>query len=81
MYTHETFDDSLMDQWRPKTYPFVKWAGGKTQLLDRLDKLIPKAFDRYFEPFLGGGALFYHLARNRQFVAYLSDINQELINV
>jgi DNA adenine methylase len=70
-----------MDQRLPQTYPFVKWAGGKTQLLDRLDKLIPKAFDRYFEPFLGGGALFYHLARNRQFIAYLSDINQELINV
>ena len=45
----------------PKTYPFLKWAGGKTQLLDRLDKFIPKTFNRYFEPFLGGGALFYHL--------------------
>jgi DNA adenine methylase len=66
----------------PKTYPFLKWAGGKTQLLDRLDIFIPKTFNRYFEPFLGGGALFYHLAsvRNRRFVAYLSDINQELIN-
>ena len=56
-------------------------GGRKTQLLDRIDKLVPKAFDRYFEPFLGGGALFYHLAMNRQFIAYLSDINQELINV
>jgi DNA adenine methylase len=70
-----------MDQRLPQTFPFVKWAGGKTQLLDRIDKLVPKAFDRYFEPFLGGGALFYHLAMNRQFIAYLSDINQELINV
>jgi DNA adenine methylase len=67
----------------PKTSPFVKWAGGKTQLLDRLDKLIPLIFNRYFEPFLGGGAFFYHLTsvRNLRFVAYLSDINQELINV
>jgi DNA adenine methylase len=61
----------------------VKWAGGKTQLLDRLDKFIPLTFTRYFEPFLGGGAFFYHLisARNLRFVAYLSDTNQELINV
>lgn len=70
-----------MDLRLPQTFPFVKWAGGKTQLLDRLDELIPKTFNRYFEPFLGGGALFYHLARNRRFIAYLSDINQELINV
>jgi DNA adenine methylase len=70
-----------MGQRLPQTFPFVKWAGGKTQLLDRLDKLIPKAFDRYFEPFLGGGALFYHLAGSKQFIAYLSDINHELINV
>ena len=70
-----------MDQKLPQTFPFVKWAGGKTQLLDRLEKLVPKSFGRYFEPFLGGGALFYHLARDRQFIAYLSDINQELINV
>jgi DNA adenine methylase len=81
IYTHETFENSLMDQRLPQTFPFVKWAGGKTQLLDRIDKLVPNVFDRYFEPFLGGGALFYHLAMNRQFIAYLSDINQELINV
>lgn len=61
----------------------MKWAGGKTQLLDRLDKLIPLTFNRYFEPFLGGGAFFYYLTsvRNLRFVAYLSDINQDLINV
>jgi DNA adenine methylase len=70
-----------MGQRLPQTFPFVKWAGGKTQLLDRLDKLIPKAFDRYFEPFLGGGALFYHLAGSKQFIAYLSDINHELISL
>lgn len=59
-----------------------KWAGGKTQLLDKLDNFIPKAFNRYFEPFLGSGALFYHLAsvRNKRFVAYLSDVNTDLIN-
>jgi DNA adenine methylase len=72
-----------MDLRLPQTFPFVKWAGGKTQLLGRLDKLLPLTFNRYFEPFLGGGAFFYHLVfeRNLRFVAYLSDINQELINV
>jgi DNA adenine methylase len=59
--------------------PFLKWAGGKSQLLDELDVHVPK-FDRYFEPFLGGGALFFHLGSVRpSFKAYLSDINAELI--
>lgn len=62
-------------------YPFVKWAGGKTQILSDLDAMIPSHFNRYFEPFIGGGAMFFHLVsdRNMRFVAYLSDINQELI--
>jgi DNA adenine methylase len=38
--------------------PFVKWAGGKTQLLQQLYESVPPQFDRYFEPFLGGGARF-----------------------
>lgn len=75
--------EKKLDEHGPKCCPFLKWAGGKTQLLDRLDTLVPKSFDRYFEPFLGGGAFFYHLVfeRNLRFVAYLSDINRELINV
>jgi DNA adenine methylase len=62
-------------------YPFVKWAGGKSQLLSELDLMIPSKFNRYFEPFLGGGAMFFHLIsyRNMRFTAYLSDINAELI--
>jgi DNA adenine methylase len=58
--------------------PFVKWAGGKAKLLPELDKMIPQ-FNRYFEPFLGGGAMFFHLIQNRRFTAYLSDTNKELI--
>jgi DNA adenine methylase len=58
--------------------PFIKWAGGKAQLLPELDKIIPQ-FNRYFEPFLGGGAMFFHLIQNRRFTAYLSDTNKELI--
>ena len=61
-------------------YPFVKWAGGKTQLLSRLDRLLPAEFNRYFEPFLGGGAVFFHLlSRRGRFDAFLSDINTDLI--
>ena len=61
-------------------HPFVKWAGGKCQLLSELDKLIPSQFNRYFEPFLGGGAMFYHLVSSGiRFNACLSDTNGELI--
>src|SRR5215211_7320840 len=66
----------------PQCYPFVKWAGGKTQLLPELEKYIPDNFTRYFEPFLGGGAFFFYLVSSKQlkFTAYLSDINKEMIN-
>jgi DNA adenine methylase len=62
-------------------HPFVKWAGGKSQLLPELNKMIPSQFNTYFEPFLGGGAMFFHLVSTRgmKFNAYLSDINTELI--
>jgi DNA adenine methylase len=56
--------------------PFVKWAGGKGQLIPELITRLPKTFNRYFEPFLGGGALFFALQPPK---AYLSDTNQELI--
>ena len=66
----------------PQSYPFVKWAGGKTQLLSEIDELIPSEFNQYFEPFLGGGAMFFHIISNKDilFTAYLSDVNEELIN-
>ena len=63
-----------------QVHPFVKWAGGKGQLLSELDKLIPSQFKRYFEPFLGGGAMFFYLmSRGIRFNACLSDTNVELI--
>jgi DNA adenine methylase len=64
----------------PAAAPFVKWAGGKTQLLHELDAHVPEQFERYFEPFLGGGAFFFRLASTRRFSAYLSDANPELVN-
>lgn len=63
----------------PAAAPFVKWAGGKTQLLPKIGASVPQ-FTRYFEPFLGGGALFFHLASRMQFGAQLSDANRELVN-
>jgi DNA adenine methylase len=64
-----------------KPHPFVKWAGGKTQLLSAIDNMIPDSFGRYFEPFLGGGALFFHLVnKGAKFRAYISDVNDELVN-
>lgn len=41
--------------------PFVKWAGGKGQLLEQFEPLFPDRFNRYVEPFVGGGAVFFHL--------------------
>lgn len=62
--------------------PFVKWAGGKRQLLPQLLSRVPRSFRRYHEPFVGGGALFFAL-RGRQLLpqgARLADINPELVN-
>jgi len=56
--------------------PVLKWAGGKSQLLDRLLPLVPKSYGRYIEPFIGGGALFFAVAPRD---AVLSDSSPELI--
>ena len=58
--------------------PILKWAGGKTQLLPALASHIPSHFDRYVEPFVGGGALFFSLQPEH---ALLSDSNPELVNL
>ena len=58
--------------------PFLKWAGGKTQLLSELLSRIPRNFNRYLEPFVGGGALFFALQPRS---GTISDSNPELINV
>jgi DNA adenine methylase len=60
---------------------FLKWAGGKTQLLSQFEPLFPKKFNRFFEPFLGSGAVFFYLSKTRKpHSAFLSDGNQELID-
>lgn len=61
--------------------PFLKWAGGKTALLPELLQTAPQQIETYYEPFVGGGALFFALQADRRFKhAVLSDSNRELIN-
>lgn len=60
---------------------FVKWAGGKKQLLEQFKQFFPKKIDRYFEPFVGGGAVaFYVIKTYNPKEVYLSDTNEELVN-
>ena len=60
--------------------PFVKWAGGKRQLLAELEKSFPKQFGTYFEPFLGGGALLFDLlAKKPNLKCSVSDLNSDLV--
>jgi DNA adenine methylase len=61
----------------PLVRPFLKWAGGKRQLLSELKKNMPKKYNTYYEPFIGGGALFFELQRSKVVV---NDSNWELIN-
>ena len=61
-----------------KTVPILKWAGGKRQLLPQIIPLIPKDYNRYFEPFLGAGAVLFELQPQK---AIVNDTNPELMNV
>lgn len=65
--------------------PFVKWVGGKSQLVGELEKMIPidgeKVLTKYAEPFVGGGALLFNIISKYSFEEiYIGDINAELIN-
>lgn len=62
--------------------PFLKWAGGKQQLLQQFEAHFPAGYRRYIEPFVGGGAVFFHLWNTRRLPEeiYLFDSNPELIN-
>ena len=59
------------------TQPFIKWAGGKRQLLDKLCGRMPSAYNKYYEPFVGGGALLFEIKPES---AFINDINQELMH-
>lgn len=58
--------------------PFLKWAGGKRQLLPHISKFYPKTFNRYFEPFVGAGAVFMDLKHTD---IVINDLNSDLMNV
>ena len=68
----------VLEKLKSETYPIVKWVGGKRQLMFELLKNMPKFYNRYFEPFIGGGALFFELQPDN---AYIADMNEELINL
>ncbi|MFA7695819.1 MAG: DNA adenine methylase [Methanoregula sp.] len=69
----------------PSARPFLKWAGGKTQLLNEFSKRLPGEFKKgeitkYVEPFIGGGAVFFYLNQRFSFEeCYICDVNEELI--
>ena len=58
--------------------PFVKWAGGKKQLLTELACRMPERYGRYYEPFIGGGALLLHVRPKN---AVINDVNSQLLNI
>lgn len=61
-----------------KGKPFVKWAGRKRQIIDKLKMYAPYEFNTYFEPFVGGGAFLFELSPKN---AVITDYNKELMNV
>lgn len=74
------FQEYSLEQ--PSAKPFVKWAGGKRQILSDIETRIPPNFLNYHETFVGGGALFYFIQNksNESTRCFLNDINHELVN-
>jgi len=60
---------------------FVKWAGGKKQLIEQFKPFFPEKIERYIEPFVGGGAVLFHILKNyKPKEVFIFDINEELLN-
>lgn len=74
-----------MQNLSTKSKPFLKWAGGKSQLIDQIVRHLPDELkfgkiQRYVEPFIGGGALFFHIVQSYEIEEFfISDVNVELI--
>lgn len=68
----------MVDNQSDSISPILKWVGGKSRLLVQLIDSFPRQFGDYFEPFLGGGAVFFRLRKSG---AYISDINENLIQM
>lgn len=73
----ETLTFSSLDLPSTKAEPFIKWAGGKQALLTQILPHFPKSFDRYFEPFIGGGAVFFSINHPK---AKINDENEWLVD-
>ena len=58
--------------------PVLKWVGGKRQLMGEIEKVLPKTYTTYYEPFIGGGAVLFELQPKK---AVINDVNSELINL
>jgi DNA adenine methylase len=77
--------EDLFYEYKVGAKPFLKWVGGKRQLLAQFENLYPielkeKKIKNYYEPFVGGGAVFFDVAQNYEVEnAFLYDINDELI--
>lgn len=67
----------MVETIRSQFKPFLRWAGGKSRSTKYIEKLVPQKYNNYWEPFLGSGALFFHLLPKKSF---LSDINSDLIS-
>ena len=75
---------SVVIEPAPAVRPFLKWAGGKRQLLRELRRYVPRDFPAYHEPFLGSGALFFDLWRSDRLhgtACHLGDANADLVGV
>lgn len=75
----------MYEQQPMKAKPFVKWVGGKTQLIDQLEAMLPADFDQwenvtYIEPFVGGGAMLFYMLQTHSNIksAVINDINSDL---
>jgi DNA adenine methylase len=78
---------SALTQKRMKAKPFIKWAGGKGQLIKQLDSLLPNYFSKrkditYIEPFVGGGAMLFHILSKYPNIkrAIINDVNSDLVS-
>lgn len=67
-----------MDTKEKYPQPFVKWVGGKRQLLEKIKEKMPKKFEDFYEPFVGGGAVLFNIQTENKI--FINDINKELIN-
>ena len=84
-FLQQVFEPKESDKQQPlnqhpsKATPFLKWAGGKRNIMQQLTAKLPDTFNNYYEPFAGGGALFFELQPQLN-KAFLSDTNPDLIN-